>query len=418
MIENRTSEELDAWLRLVSEPSLGRASARSLLAAIGLPQDILASSGRTLARHLPHDQAQRLASPPSAEVQAGIDAGRELLAKPYHHLITLADPQYPASLFEIPDPPVVLFVRGDPTLLHRPSVAIVGARSATEGGKDNARAFARYLAERGWGIISGLARGIDAAAHEGALQAGSEGGRTIAVMAGGLDDIYPRQHQGLAEQVAAMGALVSEYPPGTPAVPFRFPDRNRLVAALARGVLVVEAAAQSGSLLTARLGIECGREVFAIPGSIHAPLSRGCHALIRQGAKLVEQGRDIEEELTRSGPVPGPEAAVPHTSRREGAERAGHGRHTGNAPNAGHAQAIGQTAAVPRSANRLMKDPTTGRVLSAMGFDPADIDLLCDRSGLAFPRVAAVLTELELNDIVQRLDDGRYVRRQHGIIYG
>lgn len=418
MTENRTSEELDAWLRLVSEPGLGRASARSLLAAIGLPQDILASSVRTLARHLPHDLAQRLASPPSVEVQAGIDAGRELLAKPDHHLITLADPQYPASLFEIPDPPVVLFVRGDATLLHRPSVAIVGARSATEGGKDNARAFARYLAERGWGIISGLARGIDAAAHEGALQAGSEGGRTIAVMAGGLDDIYPRQHQGLAEQVAAMGALVSEYPPGTPAVPFRFPDRNRLVAALARGVLVVEAAAQSGSLLTARLGIECGREVFAIPGSIHAPLSRGCHALIRQGAKLVEQGRDIEEELTRSGPVPGPEAAVPHTSRREGAERAGHGRHTGNAPNAGHAQAIGQTAAVPRSANRLMKDPTTGRVLSAMGFDPADIDLLCDRSGLAFPRVAAVLTELELNDIVQRLDDGRYVRRQHGIIYG
>lgn len=418
MTQNRTSEELDAWLRLVSEPGLGRASVRSLLAAIGLPQDILASSVRTLARHLPHDLAQRLASPPSSEVQAGIDTGHELLGKPDHHLITLADPQYPASLFEIPDPPVVLFVRGDPTLLHRPSVAIVGARSATEGGKDNARAFARYLAERGWGIVSGLARGIDAAAHEGALQAGPAGGRTIAVMAGGLDDIYPRQHQGLAEQVAAMGALVSEYPPGTPAVPFRFPDRNRLVAALARGVLVVEAAAQSGSLLTARLGIECGREVFAIPGSIRAPLSRGCHALIRQGAKLVEQGRDIEEELTRSGSVPGPEAAVPHTSGREGVERAEHVRHTGKAPTAGHAPPIGQAAPVPRSANRLMKDPTTGRVLAALGFDPAGVDLLCDRSGLAFPRVAAVLTELELNDIVQRLDDGRYVRRQHGIIYG
>src|SRR5690606_6877926 len=251
------------------------------------------------------------------------------------------------------DPPVVLFVSGDPTLLHRPSVAIVGARSATDGGKDNARAFARYLAERGWGIVSGLARGIDAAAHEGAMQAGPQGGRTIAVMAGGLDDIYPRQHQALAEQIAAMGALVSEYPPGTPAVPFRFPDRNRLVAALARGVLVVEAAAQSGSLLTARLGIECGREVFAIPGSIHAPLSRGCHALIRQGAKLVEQGRDIEEELQRSGPVPQP--GVPH---------------------AVPAQPGRQAAGVPRSANRMMKDPTTGRVLAAMGFDPADVDLL------------------------------------------
>jgi len=276
--------------------------------------------------------------------------------------------------------------------LQRPAVAVVGARSATEGGKDNARAFAHYLAKRGWCIASGLARGIDAAAHEGALQAGPQGGGTVAVLAGGLDLIYPRQHAQLAKQVAAMGALVTEYPPGTPPLPFRFPDRNRIVAALARGVLVVEAAAQSGSLITAKLASECGREVFAIPGSIHAPLSRGCHALIRQGAKLVEQGSDIEEELTRNGPAP-IALGQPSSLKTEG-------------------------TTARRPIHRLMKDPTVGRVLTALGYDPTDIDMLCARSGLAFSRVAAILTELELNDVIQRLDDGRYIRRQQGIIYG
>ena len=303
---------------------------------------------------------------------------------------------------------MLLYIYGDPQVLHRPAVAIVGARSATEGGKDNARAFARYLAERGWCVASGLARGIDAAAHEGALQAGPEGGGTIAVLAGGLDLIYPRQHTELANRIAASGALVTEYPPGTPALPFRFPDRNRIVAALGRGVLVVEAAAQSGSLITAKLALECGREVFAIPGSIHAPLSRGCHALIRQGAKLVEQGRDIEEELTRTGPVP---TDVNTQSARKSVRPRDTRSFDGGHPS--EADAIPQ-----RSTHRLMKDPTVGRVLTALGYDPTGIDMLCERSGLAFTRVAAILTELELNDIIQRLDDGRYIRRQQGIIYG
>lgn len=394
MVDARTPEELRAWLRLVAEPGLSRAAARHLLKEFGLPQHVFASSAASLARHVPRELAARLAAPADAQLHAALDDAAALMARPGHHLITLADPEYPGTLFDTGDPPLVLFVRGDPRLLLRPSVAVVGARSATDGGKDNARAFSHYLARRGWTIVSGLARGIDAAAHEGALQAGPEGGGTIAVLASGLDVVYPRQHAALAHEIAAAGALVTEYPPGTPAQPFRFPDRNRLVAALSRGVLVVEAAAQSGSLLTARLALECGREVFAIPGSIHAPLSRGCHALIRQGAKLVEQGLDIEEEFQRTGTAVAPPSRAPVPSMTD---------------------SPGPVAARP--ATRMLKDPTVGRVLSALGYDPASADQLCRRSGLDYSRIAGVLTELELNDIVQRLDDGRYLRRQQGIIY-
>lgn len=411
MLDERTQEELSGWLRLALEPGLGRATGRQLLGALGLPHHALAAGPAALARHLPSDLAGRLAAPPQADVQAGIERALHLLAQPGHCLITLADPHYPRSLFDSPDPPLMLFVRGDPQWLRRPAVAIVGARNATGGGCDNARAFARYLAGKGWAVVSGLARGIDAAAHEGALLAGPDGGGTIAVLPGGLDSIYPPSHAQLAEQIAAHGALVTEYPPGTPAQPFRFPDRNRLVAALARGVLVVEAAAQSGSLITARLALECGREVFAIPGSIHAPLARGCHALIRQGAKLVEQGSDIEEELLRTGPTP----PAPSADRATASEIDVPGwlaarEDTGTASPA--------APAARRPANRMLKDPTVLRVLDALGYEPAGADQLCRRSGLEFSRVATVLTELEMNDIVQRLDDGRYLRRQQGIIYG
>lgn len=407
MTSHRTSEELSAWLRLAAEPGLGRASARQLLAELGLPQHIFDASFAMLARHVSSDLAQRLSRPPETEVANQIEAGLRLLEQPDHHLLTLADPEYPPTLLDIPDPPIFLFVRGDPHQLHRPAVAIVGARNATEGGKDNARAFSRYLAGRGWSIVSGLARGIDGAAHEGALMAGRSGGGTVAVLAGGLDHIYPREHASLAARIAAGGAVLTEYLPGTPAVPYRFPDRNRLVAGLARGVLVVEAAAQSGSLLTARLGGECGREIFAIPGSIHAPLSRGCHALIRQGAKLVEQGRDIEEELQRTGPAP-QVAPLGSAGSRNAPPPA--------SPSSQVAPRDPTRPAARRSAHRMLKDPVVNRVLSALGFDPTSIDLLCERSGLEFSRIAAALTELELNDMVQRLDDGRYQRRQHSII--
>lgn len=407
MTDTRTHEELIAWLRLALQPGLNRATARHLLAEFGLPQHILNTSAAALTRHVPSDVAHSLLGPATNDMQAALDASLRLLAQPDHHLITLADTGYPASLLDSADPPILLFVRGNPELLRQPAVAIVGARSATEGGKDNARAFARHLAGRGWTVVSGLARGIDAAAHEGSLQSGGPGG-TVAVLACGLDIVYPRQHARLTEEIAAAGALVTEYPPGTPALPFRFPERNRLVAALSRGVLVVEAAVQSGSLVTARLALDCGREVFAIPGSIHAPLSRGCHALIRQGAKLVEQGSDIEEELLRTGPAP------------EGCIRPGApGRTDGQSsrrPGGSPVPPQGGVVAGPRPATRMLKDPTVNKVLNAMGYDPADLDQLCQRSGLEFSRIAAVLTELELNDIVQKLDDGRFQRRQHDLL--
>lgn len=413
MMENPSRTELLAWLRLSLQPGLNRAAARSLLAEFGLPQHIFDASSSALARHLPRDVVAGLQAPPPPEVQRAMDAAQQLLAQPGFHLLTLADSAYPSQLLDSNDPPLLLYVRGNPQCLQQPSVAIVGARSATEGGKDNARAFARHLAGRGWAVVSGLARGIDAAAHEGALQSGGPGA-TMAVLACGLDIAYPRQHAALMDQIAATGAVVSEYAPGTPAQPFRFPERNRIVAALARGVLVVEAAVQSGSLVTARLALECGREVFAIPGSIHAPLSRGCHALIRQGAKLVEQGSDIEEELQRSGSAPLPAATTPGAMA---------GRSSTNQTAAtlfGPARVSGESGrrnseaaqAEPRPKNRMLKDPTVGRVLQALGYDPSDIDQLCQRSGLAFPKVAAILTELELNDIVCRLEDGRFQRRQ------
>jgi len=430
MSTQRTPEELAAWLRLAAEPGLGRATVRHLLAELGLPHQILSASAGTLTRLLPPELAQRLSAPPIDAVHTVMQQAETLLAQTGHHLITLADPDYPASLLDSPDPPFLLFVRGDLSRLHRPSVAIVGARSATEGGKDNARAFARYLAERGWTIISGLARGIDAAAHEGAMQAGADGGGTIAVLAGGLDVMYPPQHTRLAEEIAATGTLVTEYLPGTPPMAYRFPDRNRLVAALSRGVLVVEAATQSGSLLTARLALECSREVFAIPGSIHAPLSRGCHALIRQGAKLVEQGNDIEEELQRTGPLPANNPVAPYPARAPGhpAAARSHGR-TDRSPISSSADLLARRAGADthsehrapqpvRPANRMLKDPIINRVLDAMGHDPASTDQICRRSGLDVARVSALLTELELNDVIQRLDDGRFARRQHGIIYG
>lgn len=409
MMEDRTQEETLAWLRLSLQPGVSRATARQLLAEFGLPQHIFTASAAALARHLPRDVAAALLSPAPADVKQAMDAAVRMLAQPGHSLITLADAHYPSQLLDSSDPPLLLYVRGNRQLLHQPSVAIVGARNATEGGKDNARAFARHLAQRGWTVVSGLARGIDAAAHEGSLSAGGPGG-TVAVLACGLDIAYPRQHAPLMEQIAATGALVSEYAPGTPAQPFRFPERNRIVAALARGVLVVEAAVQSGSLVTARLALECGREVFAIPGSIHAPLSRGCHALIRQGAKLVEQGSDIEEEMLRTGPAPtsqaGAHGAPPLPREYDGSLL------SARRPPLRPTDASGNAAPAVRPTRSLLKDPTVNRVLQALGYDPADTDTLCRRTGLGFPKVAALLSELELNDIIHRLEDGRFQRRQ------
>lgn len=357
-------EELAAWLRLTLEPGIGPAGARELLRIAGLPQRLYGLSHDALSRLMPAPLAGQLARPASAAQRAAIELTLRWADHPGHHLITLADAAYPQALLGIHDPPPLLYVAGDPARLSPDAIAIVGARNATPDGLANARAYARHLAGQGWCIVSGLALGIDTAAHEGALEAGTGAGGTVAVMGTGADVVYPPRNRQLADRIAAQGALVSEYPLGTPALPHRFPRRNRLVAGLAQGTLVAEAAARSGSLITARLAADAGREVFAIPGSIHSPLSRGCHALIQQGAKLVESAQDILDELHGTLPV----------------------RRTGAAP-------------VPPSADPLLAD---------MGYGPIHLDTLAARSGLAVPVLQARLLELELQGRIARLDGGRY----------
>jgi len=375
-------EELSAWLRLTLEPKLKPAQVRSLLAAFGLPQHIHDAAVDTLSQHVPEALAVQLHQPPSEAITQKIQTTLDWLAQPNRHLLTLADAQYPPLLLNLPRPPLLLYVQGRLDCLQSPSLAIVGARNATPGGCDNARAFARHLAARGWHIISGLAHGIDAAAHKGALQAGAAGGGTVAVMGTGLDIVYPAANLKLAHRIAEHGALVSEYPLGARALAHHFPQRNRIVAGLAQGVLVVEAAKQSGSLITARLASETGREVFAIPGSIHSPLSRGCHALIRQGAKLVESGQDIIEEML-------PQALpnmLPDTA------------------------SIAVQSAADTDVSCADAPPADDPVLAALSHDPADADTLQTRCNLPTSELHAALTQLELEGHITRLADGRWQR--------
>lgn len=380
MHPSTTPEEISSWIRLSLEPGLAPAQARLLLGAVGLPQDVYNLSSAALSKFVPTELAAQMRADPSPETLDAIKRTLSWLAEPAHHLLTLADAAYPRSLLDIHDPPLLLYANGNPELLSRPVISIVGARNASAGGKDNARAFARHLAAQGWCIASGLALGIDAEAHEGALEAGTSGGGTIAIFGTGIDIVYPSRHRDLAHRIAAQGVLVSEFPLGTRAIPYHFPKRNRLVAGISRGVLVVEAAKQSGSLITARLATEMGREVFAIPGSIHSPLSRGCHALIRQGAKLVESAQDIQEELGAPGAVGAPVRTAGRTQGR---------------------------AVTSPEADAISSDP----VLQALGYDPVSLDTLQQRTGANPGGMIARLLELELQDVVVRLDDGRFQRR-------
>lgn len=361
------SASLTAWLRLSLCSGCGPAAQRKLLAAFGLPEHIFAAGRTALRSVVGAELADQLLAEPDSEL---IERTLRWLEAPDTHLITLADTHYPRTLLEIPDPPAVLYIKGDPAVLERPTLALVGARSATPQGIANAEAFARSLAEAGLSICSGLALGIDAAAHRGALAANS--GTTVAVIGTGADRVYPARHRDLAHEIAARGALVSEYPLGTPPRAHNFPRRNRLIAGLSRGVLVVEAAVDSGSLITARLATECGREVLAIPGSIHSPLARGCHRLIRDGAKLVETAADVLEELHWQHP---PEVAPQRAD---------------DAPTA--------------------TDPDTRRVLDALGHDPGDLDTLAARTGLTLDALYAILLPLELAGRVARLPGGRFQR--------
>lgn len=290
-------DELAAWLQLVETPHIGREAARKLLAAFGSPEAVLAASFDSHCRVVSEAAARALRSPPPYFASL-LERTLAWLADPAalaaRAVIALGDPCYPPRLLDTADPPLLLYAQGHLGLLHADAVAIVGSRNPTPQGALNARDFAQVLGEAGWVVVSGLALGIDGAAHDGALAAHAG---TIAVVGTGLDRVYPKRHLALAHRIARDGLMLSEYALGTPALPPHFPQRNRLIAGLSRGTLVVEAALQSGSLITARMALEAGREVMAIPGSIHAPQSRGCHALIKQGAKLVESAQDVLEEL-------------------------------------------------------------------------------------------------------------------------
>jgi len=361
-------DELAAWLRLLLSPGVGNETARKLLAAFGLPETVFTQSFAALQAVAGNRIAQALLTPPDA-LDSTVDRLLAWLAEaPDHHVLTLADPRYPPELLQMADPPLLLYVMGQLGALQHPRrLAIVGSRNPTPQGHANARQFARALGQAGVCVVSGLALGVDGAAHEGALEAEAP---TIAVIGTGLDRVYPKRHLALAHRIAVSGALVSEYPLGTPPLPAHFPQRNRIIAGLSQGTLVVEAEVQSGSLITARLAAEQGREVFAIPGSIHAPQSRGCHALIRQGAKLVESAQDILEDLHLSTSPP------PMDSTAEG-------------------------SAAP-AAERAPGDS----VLDAMGFDPVSLDALQARTGLDTAHLQARLLELELNGDVGRLPGG------------
>lgn len=375
--------ELRAWLRLTLEPELTAAQARLLLASFGTPDLVYALAAGQLAKVLSTGLAAQMKAPPAPGVQAAIDGTIKWVNQANHYVLTLADALYPKQLLDIADPPLLLYVNGKPQLLSEPAIAIVGARSATVAGTDNATAFATHLADQGWSIISGLAEGIDAAAHQGALAARNGQGHTVAVMATGIDIVYPARNRNLAHQIAAQGALVTEFPLGMRALPYHFPKRNRLVAGLSKGVLVVEAALKSGSLITAKMATDAGREVFAIPGSIHSPLSRGCHWLIRQGAKLVESGQDIHDELRQPGLLPEPAGKKTMPSRRQASTLPA-------LTQAGHQHE---------------------QLLDALGHELVDLDTLSQRTGLAVGELNAHLLELELAGLVAREDDGRFQRR-------
>lgn len=390
-------QELSAWLRLSLTPGVGNHAARRLLAAFGMPQAVFAQSEAALAQVVGPAQAQALCTPPptwQALVQTTADwleyrdatdnTAHNPAPRPARAVLTLGDPRYPAALLDTEDPPLLLYCMGAARWLEPGAfpgalqcLAVVGSRNPSAQGAENARAFAHALRTAGLTVVSGLALGVDAAAHEGALLGAGDIGllppqtpATVAVVGTGLDRVYPRKNLDLARRIAAHGLIISEYPLGTPPLPANFPKRNRIIAGLSQGTLVVEAALASGSLITARMAAEQGREVFAIPGSIHAPQSRGCHALIRQGAKLVESAQDILEEW------PGPARCI----------------------------------ATSPDASVAATETSDNPVLDALGYDPIGLDALQARTGTETAALQVALFELELAGLVARLPGGLFQR--------
>ena len=381
MSQNISSAELQAWIRLSLEPDLTPSSARMLLQNMGLPQNIFASSVSSLAKFVPQNLAIQLSQSPDSDTSALIEKTLLWSQQSGHSILTLADQDYPKSLLESHDPPILLYANGNTSLLNQHNFSVVGSRSATAAGIENAYAFSYHLAQYGWNIVSGMATGIDAAAHNAAMDAFDKFkkcGSTIAVLGTGIDLVYPASNRNLAHKISDKGVLISEFHLGKRAMPYHFPMRNRIVASLSQGTLVVEAARKSGSLITARLASEIGREVFAIPGSIHSPQSRGCHQLIKQGAKLVESAQDIADELKQH-------------------------KLFLNAPKT-------DVSSEDLSTKNIDIDPVQSQVLNAIGYETVHPDKIIDITKLDIGTLNAVLTQLELKSIITRLPNGYYQR--------
>lgn len=356
-----SAQDTSLWVALSLIPGLGGETYRRLLQSFGAPENIFAAGLAALDKVVRAPIARAIAAGPDREA---LVPTLKWLEEPLNHIVTLADTNYPRGLLEMPDPPPLLYVKGRRELLDRPALAVVGSRNATPQGLANAEIFAHFLSDSGLCIVSGLALGIDGAAHRGGLRGASS---SIAVVGTGLDIVYPARHRSLAHELAQHGALVSEFAIGTPSKAQNFPRRNRIISGLSQGCLVVEAALQSGSLITARLAAEQGREVFAIPGSIHSPLAKGCHYLIKQGAKLVESAQDILEEFG----YPAVDAPV------------------------------------------LAEDPGTAtpeetRLTHCLGYDPVGIDALVACSGLTSDNVCAILLAMELTGRITSLPGGLF----------
>jgi DNA processing protein len=355
--------ELDPWIKLASIPGLSSTSQRKLLTAFGTPYAALQARPVELSSVLTPKAFEAWKKGPDARL---IARTADWLSASSNHLVTLADETYPRALLDTPDPPPLIYAKGRLELLNRNSLAVVGARSATTAGERDAEAFGEALGRAGLTIVSGLAQGIDAAAHRGGLRTEAS---SIAVVATGLDKVYPARNRNLAHQLADGGLLISEFPLGMPPLAANFPRRNRVISGLALGTLVVEAALHSGSLITARQALEQGREVFAVPGSIHSPLSKGCHWLIKQGAKLAESAADVLEEL-------------------------------------GIAAKLSAAALPPKAA--LAEEEH--RLLEAMGYAPIDIDSISEQLGAPIDAISALLLKLELDGHISRLPGGLFQR--------
>ncbi|MBI2286677.1 MAG: DNA-protecting protein DprA [Nitrosomonadales bacterium] len=369
---------LKAWLALSLTRGLGGEGARRLLKEFGSPEAVFAASAASLRSVVKAEIAAEIGK---GIAEDALDPTLAWLEDGNNRVVTLADSDYPQALLNIPDPPLLLYVKGRLDLLNRSALAVVGSRNATPQGIHNAEAFAKALSDAGLCVISGMAHGIDAAAHRGALRCqGNNCGSSIGVVGTGLDKVYPAANRDLAHALASQGALISEFPLGTPPLAANFPRRNRIISGMSAGCLVVEASLQSGSLITARLALEQGRDVFAIPGSIHAPQSKGCHALLKQGAKLVETAQDILEELgglivaaARHPDMPDPDTQGPATQDTDAQDL--------NSALFGH-----------------------------LGFDPVDLDTLGKRSGLTIAELSAMLLTLELEGRISALPGGLYQR--------